>query len=1191
MGDKAINRPRRALAGLVSGMLVAGVLGLVAPAAARADSAPVTPSATNPVTVAADGLPTVQINGVVWSQVVVGNTVYAAGSFTRSRPAGAAPGTQETVRNNLLAYDIRTGELVSSFAPDLNAQAMVVTASPDGSRVYVGGDFTRANGQVRNRIAAYDTRTGALVPNFAPSANAQVRAIAATNSTVYFGGSLSAVGSVSRTRLAAVRASDGGLLPWAPTPGVGPSGLPWNRDGNTATSNTAMALVVTGGGSQVVAAGRWDTMGGVRATAVTGLDPVTGANRGYAINTRLTNQGVNSAVYSLSTDGTNVYGTAYDYYGPGNLEGSFSVRAADGAVNWVNSCAGDTYNSFPMGGVLYQAGHPHYCPEIGGFPEQSPRINKFATALSLAPVSSGGAGKRLYHGPWRGTPAPGLLTWVPSMPGGTYTKQNQAAWSVSGNGQYLVYGGEFPRINGVGQQGLVRFAVPSAAPNRLGPEPGPGLDPEVTSTQVGTVRVGWRATDDPDNGTLTYRVTRSDRPGAPVFETTANSTFWNRPTMGFVDTAVTPGAQYTYRVTASDPYGNVASGSPVTVTAIDTNPAGSTYATTVRSDSPVHYWRMEESTSGRGADQVGFEDLLFGPGVTTSATGALGGGVASRSMAFNGTEQGTGAMTTHTLAPTTMSVEGWFTTQSRTGGVLIDFSDLEVGLNGGDHDRIVGLDDAGRLTFSVWPGAGTTITGPRSYNDGAWHHVVATHGPAGLTMYVDGALVASRADVRTGQATTGVWRIGGDGRWVGSSDWFNGRMDEVAVYGTQLTAAQVQRHYNVGRTGIGANTAPEASFTASATGLTVQLDGRASVDRNGTISRYSWSLGDGASASGPTASHTYARAGTYPVTLTVTDDAGATATAKQSVTVTQPAGNEAPTAAFTAASDGLTVTLNGSGSADSDGTIRSHAWTFGDGTDGTGATTSHTYAAEGSYPVQLTVTDDDGATAVSNQTVTVTAPGGPPPLARDTFQRTVSGGLGTADVGGPWTASSGATRLSVSPGTGTVSLPAPGNMTGAYLGQVSQTSADLMTSVSLSSAPTGGGVNLSITGRRVAANQEYRARLRFLSNGSVAVAFIRLAGTSAEALIGSEVVVPGLTYTPGTTLQVRVGVTGTGTTQLAATVWTAGSAEPATPTLTRTDTTASLQAAGGVGVLAYLSGSATAGNAVRFTSFEVRPGA
>ena len=139
-------RPRRRLlAALTSALLVAGAATLLLPGTARADSAPLDPTdPATPTTVTADALPTVQIDGVAWSQVIVGNTVYVAGKFGYARPAGAAAGTQQTVRRNLLAYDVRTGNLVTSFAPDLNGQALVVTASPDGSRIYVGGDFTVA---------------------------------------------------------------------------------------------------------------------------------------------------------------------------------------------------------------------------------------------------------------------------------------------------------------------------------------------------------------------------------------------------------------------------------------------------------------------------------------------------------------------------------------------------------------------------------------------------------------------------------------------------------------------------------------------------------------------------------------------------------------------------------------------------------------------------------------------------------------------------------------------------------------------------------------------------------------------------------------------------------------------------------------------------------------------------------------
>ncbi|NHI06578.1 protease [Streptomyces sp. KO7888] len=90
---------------------------------------------------------------------------------------------------------------------------------------------------------------------------------------------------------------------------------------------------------------------------------------------------------------------------------------------------------------------------------------------------------------------------------------------------------------------------------------------------------------------------------------------------------------------------------------------------------------------------------------------------------------------------------------------------------------------------------------------------------------------------------------------------------------------------------------------------------------------------------------------------------------------TNPPGNQAPTAAFTTAVQGLDVTFTDQ-STDADGTIASRAWTFGDGTTSTATNPVKTYGSAGSYTVKLTVTDDKGATATATRTVTVGSGGG-----------------------------------------------------------------------------------------------------------------------------------------------------------------------------------------------------------------------
>ncbi|MGW4421018.1 collagenase [Streptosporangium sp. NPDC004631] len=86
-------------------------------------------------------------------------------------------------------------------------------------------------------------------------------------------------------------------------------------------------------------------------------------------------------------------------------------------------------------------------------------------------------------------------------------------------------------------------------------------------------------------------------------------------------------------------------------------------------------------------------------------------------------------------------------------------------------------------------------------------------------------------------------------------------------------------------------------------------------------------------------------------------------------------GNQAPTAGFTFSSNGLAVNFT-DGSSDSDGTIASRQWNFGDGATSTSANPAHTYSAEGTYSVKLTVTDDGGATGTTTQQVTVSTGGG-----------------------------------------------------------------------------------------------------------------------------------------------------------------------------------------------------------------------
>ena len=1211
----------------------------------HADSAPANPNdPTTPVTVSADALPTVQIDGVAWSQAVVGNTVYVGGRFTNARPAGAAPGTNQTPRSNFLAYDVRTGELITSFAPSFNAQVRTVTASPDGTRLYVGGDFTSVNGVSRSRIAAFDLETGQLVPFF-PSIGFNVHAIVVhpSGSPVYVGGNFNAVGSVARGQLAAFQASSGVLLDWAPQ----------------ATGGLVRALAISPDGTRVAVGGQFTALNNSNnpGFGLGMVDAVTGATLPMAANAVIRNGGNTAGITSLHTNGNDLFGTGFWFGGTGNFENVFSASWNGGTINWVADCHGDTHSVYVSGEVVYNVGHAHECGGLGADAFQRTTPWSFYRGLAFTRSATGTLTRDPYgYFNFEGQPAPSLLNWFPALDAGTFTGQSQGPWHVTGNGQYVVMGGEFRNVNDAPQQGLVRFAVPSIAPNRTIPRLFLGnWLPRLTSVNPGEVRITWSGNWDRDNENFTYEVFR-DNDGTRIHRSTGRSAFYEMEQYGFTDTGLTPGSTVRYRVKAIDPFGNEAPSDWVSITVA--GGTGSLYATSVLADRPLHYWRLDE-TSGQAIDSASYGHLNVNGPVTRGVTGGVLGDT-DRAITFGGASTQFAATSTLGLSRHVFTVEAWFRTNSTRGGKIIGFGSSTTG-NSGSYDRHLYVGNDGRVRFGVFNPTGTrVITSPTSLVDDAWHHVVGTLGGGVMRLYVDGQQVGEITNVRLAANIWGVWRVGGDNLngWPNRplGDYFTGTIDEVAVYPRALTAAQVAQRFAIGSTGTVPNQPPTAAFTATTSPLAVAVNGSTSTDPDGTIVSYGWNFGNGQVATGVTATGTYASPGTYTVTLTVTDDDGATATSTQQVVVPDVPPNQPPTAAFTATTSPLAVAVNGTTSTDPDGTVVSYAWEFGDGGTATGATATRTYASPGTYTVTLTVTDDDGATATSTQqvvvpdvpvngtptaaftattaplavavdgsastddgtivsyawdfgdggtatgvtatrtyaaagtyTITLTVtddqgatnassqsvivpapPVGPQPFVTDAFGRTVDNGLGNADLGGAWSLASATTNFSVADGQARLRMSGAAQGVSAFL-PGSSTDTEVRATIGIDKPATGGAVFTSIAGRRVG-SADYRAKVRFLTNGGVQVFLTRVSGGETDL---ANFTVPGLTYAPGERLQVRFQVTGTNPTTLRLKVWKVDTPEPADWQLVRTDTTAALQTGGGVGLVTYLSSVAT----------------
>ena len=532
-------------------------------------------------------------------------------------------------------------------------------------------------------------------------------------------------------------------------------------------------------------------------------------------------------------------------------------------------------------------------------------------------------------------------------------------------------------------------------------------DPAQTGQEVS---FDGSASSDPDGTVANYKW---DLDGNGSFETDSGTT----PTTSYTYSIAGP---YDVKLRVTDNQGNVGQTSH-TVT-VEQSGSGS-YATRVMDTAGLtNYWRMGDSAGTALVDGKG------GANATLIGTPELGVGGAlpsdsDKSVSFNGAGQA--AQVDLNLSSTSkLTLEFWLNWDSFANDDDLAF-EFTPNFNNGTGGFLVdpnAPEDGGKFAVGIGHGSSRNTVYFQRPSAGAWHHyalVMDTTAPAAsqILPYVDGEAVPFS---KTMSGT-------GAGNFASSTLYFMSRassalfgagdLDEVALYSRALSASTIGDHFS-GTAGV-IGQPPAASFTVAPnpaqSGQTISFNGSASGDPDGPIAKYEWDLdGNGSFETDTGASssvvQSYSTARSFDARLRVTDADGNQSTTTRAVTVT----NRVPASSFTVApnpaSTGQSVTFNGSGSSDPDGTIAKYEWDLdGNGsfeTDtGASSSASRSYAAPANVTVGLRVTDNEGLQATSTKPLVVatqppTASFTATPNPAETGQSVAFNGSGSSDPDG-----------------------------------------------------------------------------------------------------------------------------------------------------------------------------------------------
>ncbi|HEV7482624.1 MAG TPA: PKD domain-containing protein [Solirubrobacterales bacterium] len=328
---------------------------------------------------------------------------------------------------------------------------------------------------------------------------------------------------------------------------------------------------------------------------------------------------------------------------------------------------------------------------------------------------------------------------------------------------------------------------------------------------------------------------------------------------------------------------------------VEQSGAGSYSSRVLNTAGLTHYWRLGESGGTSLADSAGNSPATVVGAPAFGVTGALAGD-SNTAVGFNGTSDAASA-NVDLSGTSQLTLEFWMKWDAYANDDDLAF-ELTPNFNSNQGGLLVdpnAPEDGGKFAVGIGSGSTRNTAYFNRPSAGQWHHyafVLDSSAPASeeIKPYVDGQPVPYDKT----QSGTGAGNFANSALYFMSraASALNGKgsLDEVAIYNRALPASAIAQHFG------GNSQAPIPAFQSAPnpaqTGQQVSFDAGASSDPDGTIAKYEWDLdGNGSyetsTGTTPSVTKVYAQAGTFQVSLRVTDNSGNTAQVTHPVTVNQ----------------------------------------------------------------------------------------------------------------------------------------------------------------------------------------------------------------------------------------------------------------------------------------------------------------